>query len=81
MSSEESTPENSDIDDNLTTLCDNNKSLDNNLQYTEQDTDNATKAQSTTPQLNKIKVGDYLLVQFIGSDHNKNLNENKINQF
>jgi len=81
LSSEESTPENSDIDDNLTTLCDNDKSLDDHLQYTEQDTDNdndnASKAQSTTPQLNKIKVGDYLLVQFIGSDHNKNLNENK----
>jgi len=74
---EESTPENSDIDDNLTTLYDNDKPLDINLQETEQDTDNATKAQSIIPHLNKIKVGDFLLVQFIGSDHNKNLNENK----
>jgi len=81
FSSEENTPDNSDIDDNLTTLCsticDNDKSLDNNLQDTDNDKDNATKAQSTTLHLNEIKVGDFLLVQFVGSNHNKNPNENK----
>lgn len=85
MSSEENTPDNSDIDDNLTTMsltiCNDDKSMArstvNNLQDTDNYKDNAIKAKSTNPHLNEIKVGDFLLVQFIGSDHNKNANENK----
>jgi len=71
LSSEENTPDNSDIDDNLTTLCsaicDNDKSLDNNLQDADNDKDNSTKAQSTTPHLNELKLVIFCWFNLLGA--------------
>jgi len=64
----ENSSENSDIENNLLKLCDDNEDddilLDNVLNY-------VTEVQYRKPVLTDIKTGDFLLVQFIGGNRKK----------